>query len=391
MNDIEAVILGIGANGLGAVRGLAYKNIKTSLIAFDEKDIGLKSRYPTLKIALSAGTFNDKKIELFGHLNQLKPGCVVIPTSDWFVSVLAEYSQQHQGRIKACLPQQELAEKLIDKAQETALLAAVADIPKTVQSLPSNASNLLEQLRLPIIFKPRSYSRSYLGRKNIQVRNRKELEDFYQQFGDHLDDTIAQEIIPGEDDCLWVCNCTFDEAYELSSAFVFRRLSLSPSHYGVTSYARSESNATLLDIVRNIGAHLKYTGPAMIEFKYDHRDKQYKYIEINPRLGLCNFFDTRCGINNVYQCYKLALNEATELSLSQKDGVIFTSAFEDLYARRKDGQSLVSILQTYVADALKPHVFIYFCLDDLLPGLVMFQRGLSAFFNSSYRKILGRK
>ena len=128
----------------------------------------------------------------------------------------------------------------------------------------------------------------------------------------------------------------------------------------------------------------------MFEFKYDERDDDYKYIELNPRLGMCNYFDTSCGINNVANAYWVAIGEEGRIeSRLQNDGVIFMSLFEDLYSRLKDGQSVARILRTYLRDFFHPHVFAYFSLKDPAPALVMLYRDCSLLLRSMRKKLVG--
>ncbi len=392
-NNYSAIVLGIGATGLGAIRGLGREKIPTCLIAYSDKEIALKSRYPAKKIALKSTNQDDKRKELFEVLDGLNANLTVLPTSDWFVSAFTEYQESRNNRFRSCMPDRSITEGLIDKALETRMLEGVLSLPKTVQELPEDVSILQNNLRLPIIFKPRSHLHFVLGRKNIRVEDESQLVSFYKKFGSVLHHIIAQEVIPGDDSALWVCNCTFDRESNIVGAFVFRRLSLSPPHFGVTSYAISEYNQTIVDKCQTLGKSLNYQGTAMIEFKFDHRDNDYKYIELNPRLGLCNYFDTRCGINNVLYTYLLASQDENMLHKlpaqqpRQRNNVIFASVFEDFYSRKQDGQSLSSILRTYMADAAKPHVYIYFALEDAVPGIVMVSRDLSRILTSLFKKL----
>jgi D-aspartate ligase len=369
----SAIILGAGPNGLGAVRGLARGGVNSYLITYVSNDPALCSRYPVQKTALSGNNPQEKVSELTKLLDAALPGVVVIPTSDWFVAMLTSYCEAHPGRFKTCMPSQQVSAMVIDKALETEVMQQVASLPKTVQQLPQTPEELLQQLRLPIIFKPRSFEHYKLKQKTIQVRDMAALRVFYKTFGEHLASTIAQEIIPGDDSCLWVCNCTFNAEHKLADAFV---------------YAISEPNSVVLQQVERIGAHIKFVGPAMVEFKFDERDNDYKYIELNPRLGMCNFFDTCCGVNNVLNTYRLANGEHLPAKQpTQRDGVIFVSLYEDFFSRRLDGQPIPKILSTYLADFFKPHVFIYFTLFDPMPALVQLWRNITGIAKSLAKKI----
>jgi D-aspartate ligase len=226
-----------------------------------------------------------------------------------------------------------------------------------------------------------------LGRKNLVVRTREELDSFYQNFSSDLWAMIAQELIPGGDDTIWECMCTFSRSQEMIDAFTFKKLRVSPPHFGVTSYAVSQRNQEVIRLSSKLGRALQYIGPADIEVKFDMRDGQYKYLEINPRLGMCNFFSTVCGVNNVLYAYHLETGGTPESDrFQQREGLMCISLYEDLYSRHQDGESLLSALRHYISNITRPHVGAYFAWEDLRPAFMM-----GAFHFSEVSRSLARK
>jgi len=387
---VPAIILCAGSNGLGAARSLHKAGIPTIALALSPEEPALWSRLPARRILVTPQP--DLTVAVLRALRALR-GCraVIVPTSDKYVSLLVRYRQDLEHDFHLAVPSGEIAELLIDKSRETRIMAECGvPLPRTVQELPVQPEALVEQLSLPLIIKPRSFEHSrYLGRKNIVVRTLAELAAFYARHGDQRWRFLAQEVIPGGDDALWVCNCTFNRRSELVAAFVFRRLRTSPAHFGVTSYAVSQSNPEVVRRVALIGVRLGYTGPAMVEFKYDFRDGEYKYLELNPRVGICNWFDTLCGVNNVFAGYQVARGmEVVPTALRQRDGVMYLSFFEDSYARLKDGERPLGILRHYWANAGRRHAFAYFTWTDPLPCLVAGLRDARQVCRGLIRKIM---
>lgn len=381
-----ALILGTGPNGLGAIRSLSSENVIVDIIVNKVNDISLHSRLVRRKVVLKTSNHEE---ELLAHLSQWQEQeFVIIPCSDWYVDMLVRNKHLLPKQAKVILPNNDLSSQLIDKRDEVKLIAPYANLPKSIAHLPETPEALLQNLELPIIIKPRSNELNRIGKKNIQIYSEQALFEFYLQHQSVLDFCIAQEIIEGDDDNLWVCNCTFDRYGSLINHFTFQRLQLAPPHFGVTSYAISKPNEEIVTQVKKVGGALKYQGPAMFEFKYCDRRKSYFYIEVNPRLGLCNYFDTSCNKNNVYATYCAALSMPfTEAP--QKQNIIFVSLFEDLYSRRKDGQSFVSIIKTYLKDLTKKHYFIYFTLRDPMPWLKMTINQIKTLMTSAQKKFGG--
>jgi predicted ATP-grasp superfamily ATP-dependent carboligase len=386
----NTIVLAAGPNGLGVVRSLYLNGIRSHIITRDRDDITHKSKVPTTKTYIEGTTDKEQHQSLLSAILLSPKGTLIIPTSDWFVTFLTEHSQQLEENYKFIIPNAELSEILIDKAKETVVVGNVIPIPKTVQEI-NNSQQLLDELSLPIIIKPRSHKHMVLGAKNIIIETEKQLQQFFEKFDSVLSSVIAQEIIQGKDSQQWVCNCFFDEKSNITQAFTFNRLRLSPSHYGVTSYAVSEHNQAVIDLSAQLGKALKYTGPAMVEFKQDPVDDIYKYIEINPRLGMCNFFDTSCGINNAFATYQLATQQALPEKQSMKSGVMFVSFYEDLFSRMRDGEAVGTILKEYLSNlATKKHIFIYYVWWDPYPAVSLFYRQIKSFITSKLKAVFNK-
>lgn len=367
-----AVVLSSGMNGLGAVRTLAERGVPVAVIGESPRDIALRSRYPVERHALAHNRTDEGIDELARLLNALRAErAVIIPTSDWFVAALRSERMSLRPGLVSVAPDAHLARMLVDKAEETATIGAILPIPETVTPLPDSADELLGRLRLPIIVKPRSFAHMCIGGKNVVLRSAQDARDFYQRFPQVRGRVVAQEIIEGPDENLWVCHAAFGAGGRMISAFTFRRLRLSPPHYGVTSYAVSEVNPEVVRLVSRLGEALGYVGPAMVEFKWDPRDGSYRYIELNPRLGLANYFDACSGSATAFVSYCVAAGLPVPPLPSQRDGVMFVSLYEDLYSRRRDGETLAQIARHYLRDAGRRHVFAYWSARDPWPAIAM--------------------
>jgi D-aspartate ligase len=367
----EAVILGQGPNALGAIRSLAVAKVPVRVVSFDAHDPVMCSR-----CAHPKHFFPGDLLTLDGRLcdyleTQLPAGAVLIPTSDILVLWMIAQRVRLEKAFHFCIPSTPVAQLLLDKARQIeAVRGFGVPVPPTV-ALTRPLEEITTCLRLPIIVKPATPQALHaLGEKNRIVQTAAELQDFARDHHYLLPDLLAQEMVPGPDSRQWVCNCTFDRAGRLIRAFVFQRLSLYPPHRGQTSYARSRWNEDIVALVAQIGRRLGYTGPAMLEFKYDDRDGCYKYLETNPRLGQCNFFDTRCGVNNVHATYLLALGRDLPARLPrQRDNVMFLNLLFDLRGRLADRQKLAAAVRLYLRDLALPHVGQWQYWRDPLPAL----------------------
>lgn len=383
----SAVVLAAGPNGLGVLRSLHLEGVSVKSVTLSKKDISNYSHIPKEKHVIIGETTEEKHQWLLSFLQQQPPETTIIPTSDWFVTFLTEHINILKNISFFMLPQKEVTDILIDKALETKIIGDVVPLPKTIQNI-TDAQQLIDTLELPIIIKPRSHKHMVLGQKNIILKNENDVEEFFTNFSSKLDNLIAQQVILGQDHQQWVCNCVFDHDSNIVQAFTFNRLRLSPSHFGVTSYAISQENEAVIELSQKIAKAIKFVGPAMVEFKQDPRDGEYKYIELNPRLGMCNFFDTSCGINNAYTTYLLASKQTIKSKRSMKSNVVFLSFFEDIFSRKQDGERTLDIFKDYFSNCSKKHIFIYFIWWDPYPALHLSIRQTRGVIKSGFNKLI---
>lgn len=387
--QIPAIILAVGLNGLGAVRSLGAHRVPVYVICNSADQTILRSRYVLGSFIVKDGEdFEERVLEVL--LNNFSGGGVILPTSDQTVE-LVQNKKNHLDSLgfKFLIPPENTVTILNDKKSELEFMEGL-DVPCPKSETSISDFDSLKKLSFPVIIKPRRFDGySLIGAKNIILKNDSDLKDFYRKHKDIFDELIAQEIIEGPDENLWVCNCLFDQRSQLVSCFTFNRLGTSPSHYGVTTSAIGYDNKKIKNLVASIGKKIGYVGPAMFEFKKDSRDDEYKYIEINPRIGMCNWFDTQSRVNNVYNYYCLMSGKEHLMSaLNQRQlerGYI--DFFSDLYARVEDGQSIFFILKIVFRVLLKRPVFAVFYIPDFFSSLIGVRGGLAFGFMRLKKKL----
>jgi len=367
----EAVVIGKGPNALGAIRSLAFARVPVALVSSDAADPVMRSRYVQRRHVFHGDVLR-AGAEFCDYLEaHLLAGSVLIPTSDAQVQWMASHRARLAESFHFCIPSDGVVALLLDKTRQVQAVQRFGiPVPYTAE-MTRPVEEIVASFRFPVIIKPTTpQALRDLGEKNRIVDSPARLRDFVLGHSAILSELLVQEIVPGPDSNQWVCNCTFDYGNRLAQAFVFQRLSLYPPHRGQTSYARSRPNAEVVALVEKIGRQLGYTGPAMMEFKFDDRDGQYKYFETNPRIGQCNFFDTWCGINNVHATYLLALGwDLPDALPPQRNDVMFINLLFDLRGRLSDRQGLASLGLLYLRHLRFPHVGQWWYWRDPIPSV----------------------
>lgn len=369
-----AFVLCTGLNGLGACRSLGIAGIPVTAVFTNRGDPAWRSRHVRRRLlAPPDGSDADWQAFLLNHARH----SVVIPTADAGVALLSRLRGKLPTDVRLVTPPAAVGEVMVDKRRELECMSSIDScIPRSVTRLPPTADDLLRRLQPPVIIKPVLFSDTpIIGAKNLIAHDAGALRAAYARIKGREDRFIAQEIVPGDDSRLWVCNATFDQQHHLVAAFTFQRLRTLPAHFGVTSSAVSRRNPAVIERVATIGRKLGYVGPAMFEFKQHPESLQYLYIEINPRLGMCNWFDTRCGVNNALMAYTVALSSGPIETLApQHEGLVFLDLFSDVYSRLADGETLGGVLGAYFQHLKARRVAAYWSFSDPAPGLVALTR-----------------
>lgn len=365
----RVVVIGGGINGLGALRSAVAAGLIPSLIFFEENDIARYSRYAGEKHFVSTG---DEKglLETLGKIAARYQASTLIPSSDYSAEFLARRADMLSGIHRVLSAPLSTVETINDKRLEfLALNDRDVSLPKTYLDLEYRSLHEARDIDVPMLIKPRTFADySALGAKNVTVNTRDELLDFAHDHEEDIDRFLAQEIVSGAEDQLWVMNGVFDRDSRLISCFVFNRLGTMPAMYGVTSLARSCSNSRIRELAETVGSALGVVGAAMIEFKYCQKREEFIYIETNPRLGMCNWFDTCCGVNNVL-AFHLTATGRQAICPEQRDNVYWLNALGHLVSRIEDGKLGLSGLRNAVFLFTQKTVFATWKYDDVLPSL----------------------
>ena len=370
-----AVVLTDNRGGLGAARSLARRGVPVIAVMWDEKNLLRYSRFPIMKFTVTGDSDEEKYASLMVFLDSVKDQAPVLMSSaDRMVSFVAKHRDELAGNFRFNIPSTELLESLNDKKKETALIASIdIAVPRTVQDLPQDPADLEQALRFPILFKPASYAAwSVFPKKNQQVRTPSELRQFYADHASALSELLAQEIITGPDGYSWVSSCTFNSDHDMLDCGIKQKIAMLPPHFGGSTFAISANNEEVYELARRVGRELGYVGHAGIEFRWDDRDNEYKYIECNPRMPENVEFDEYCDMPTVWNSYQVALGNSPKKSAHyQREGVIFLDLDGDLRSRLKDGESLGTILASYLKCLFRRRKGLSFAFDDPLPGLVV--------------------
>lgn len=145
---------------------------------------------------------------------------------------------------------------------------------------------IANHVRYPVVIKAKSGTGIATGLR--YANNKQELLRFYQEISSfnaqtgasNYESPMIQEFIPG-----FIHDaCTLTNRGHVVAILTQRRHLMYPIYGGVGAVNVTTRDEKLAGIARKLLEEIRWHGPAQVEFKYDERDREYKLIEINPKL-----------------------------------------------------------------------------------------------------------
>ena len=115
----------------------------------------------------------------------------------------------------------------------------------------------------------------------------------------YTEDLILQDFIPGDDSNMRVLNAYVDKDHKVKMMCLGHPLLEDPTPQSIGNYMAilPAFSQKLYDTVQSFLEKLNCTGMANFDIKYDPRDGEYKFFEINLRQGRSSFYVTLNGYN----------------------------------------------------------------------------------------------
>ncbi|MBY0228128.1 MAG: ATP-grasp domain-containing protein, partial [Gemmataceae bacterium] len=301
MHGRSGRVLVVGDNdlaGLASVRSLGRAGLRVSLVSFEDCPAARWSRHVSrvhrLGHPLRDAGFADRVLDLLRR----EPFDVVLPTSDKGLLPLLPVRREIDALSRLAAPEDAALDAACRK-EETVALAQRLGVPVPPTELVTGEG--WTPSSFPVVLKP---SRSVVP--GSTKRNEVAIARTAEEVRRHLPallragPVLAQGFVGGRGVGL---NVLADRG-EIVAAFQHRRLH-EPADGGASSYRASEPlSPALLGHARKLMAALRWTGPAMLEFK-DDPDNGPSLMEINGRLWGSVALAIAAGVDFPRLCYDL--------------------------------------------------------------------------------------
>jgi predicted ATP-grasp superfamily ATP-dependent carboligase len=297
-----AIILGASPTGLAAVRGLGGQGIRVRVADFNRDRPAFHSRFCEGEPITGSTVEQILERVLEATADERDPP-IVIPTSDVMVLGLANNQQRVAKKLTTYQAiESGLATCVTDKAEfyQQCLNAGVSTAKTAFPKTGDQLLALANEFQFPMLLKPvfgHLWRERLQGKKLLVASSRNELNRIVDCFADDVGGLMAQELIPGPEENIWVGGVYRGHEGQHDCCFVGQKTRQYPPNFGSASYAQSIYNAEIEELSWRFLDAIDYRGICGTEFKLDRRDGKYKIIEVNPRPTLWFHLVTAAGMN----------------------------------------------------------------------------------------------
>lgn len=352
-------------SSLGIVRHLGRMGVAVTLLARSRKSLVCRSRYCQEVILTRAETI-DSLVEAALETVKQKRFDMIMPVSYAMTLALAQRRDRVPSHTHLELADSVTIELAANKVSMVEL-AKDAGVPVPRTSVATDAVRGDTELAFPVIIKPQRESPGHPP--VLLARNFEELKSIFSGNGHSgptrsITDALVQEFIPG-------IGCGFFATYQkgvCKRVFMHRRVREYPASGGVSTCAESFYDSKLEVYGRRMLDALQWHGVAMVEFRRDERDGEYKLMEVNPKFWGSIDLPLAAGADFPGDLCRMALGRSLSYTDTYRRNLRFhwpLSGHGDLYHLWTRPQSLIDV----AFDLLNPRVKSNLRLDDLGPNL----------------------
>jgi predicted ATP-grasp superfamily ATP-dependent carboligase len=385
--DGRAVVMGLGATGLGVARALFQEGVQ--VVAADVmRTPGAWSRAlrfvprPALGDDAAACDFYVRLAASSGD----RP--VLFPVAEADVGFIARHRELLEEHYRFLIPETATVERAVSKGGHIAWAEELGlPMPRTVAaSDPCGVERACRALRFPVVVKPDSPdswrsgagAAALGGAKALPVDSPEALRRLYERVASVDPRIVIQEMVVGGDPAHFSYHVLVGADGVTRGEFIGQKMRLAPPHFGVGTFVRSVRDDEILEAGRDVVRRLGYRGVANVQFKRDARDGRPVLLELNPRFSLWVSLGVACGVNLPHLYWKTCMRQPMGGPPGWTSGTTWQHLLWDLRSMRtyaRDG----SVSWPQFARSLGGRrVGALFNPSDPLPGLVAACRAVRA-------------
>ena len=312
-NFFYAVVLGGYVNGYNIIRELHENGVENIILLDTENSLAKYSN--KIKFAKKIDKSHNSLLEILKDFEKKKYYCILYPTDDLFIENIKEIYDHIKDFCFIPFNCENLNQSISKSIQYT--FCQENNIPSPKFRNLENLKSLkhIHDLTFPVLIKPDKRDKLLDDFRNLYLKN---LDDFYRnndkikkllQSGHNL---LATEVIPGDDSNIYAYVAYRSKNGNIYNDWIGKKLNQYPNNFGVFSSASNDAPNIIRKQGRKLVNKMNLTGICEPEFKYDHRDRQYKLMEINLRSMMWHRVGSLSGVKIHLTQYQDAIGQPVQ-------------------------------------------------------------------------------
>ena len=297
----RVVIFGGHIQALGLARQVKAKGLEIVLIVEDKYQVARFSR--AVRKTYVCATI-DEQLKLIDSLELPNRGTMLFPTNDEAVEMLCGRYEEYKERFALGVPEPKVIELFNDKrrayryAEASGVHCPKCWYPDTMEEVEV----LSKELPYPVVVKPAvMYSfHATFGKKAFRCDDAASLKATYLRIaakGYPLETLVVQEFLDGGAKNLYSCG-VMAAGGEIIWALQANRIRQNPMDFGnSTTYAISCFVPQIQEQTEALLRMVGYSGVGEVEWMWDAKAQQYKFLEINTRAWKWHTISNQLGFS----------------------------------------------------------------------------------------------
>lgn len=378
-----AIVLGSDFKALGVVRSLGRRGIPSVVIDNQPRSAWF-SRYVSKRFrwrgSMDDGPFLNFLLSI-GKEYGLEEW-VLFPLQDEVLEFVARNCEQLSKIYRLVTQDWDIVQWACDK-RLTYQLAHEVGIPYPKTWIPTCEDHLQTmEISFPAIIKPAIsiHFQHAMRLKALPVDNSEELLNQYRLVAGviHPNEIMIQEVIPSDGRSQYSFAAYCKEGNVVLS-LTARRTRQYPIDYGLgSSFVEAVEVPAICEPAKKLLSAMRVTGMVEVEFKHDHRDGQYKLLDVNLRPWGWHTLCMACGLDFPYIQYRDVLGDAPT-SITPRYGYHWVRLLTDIPAGIQEIRAGITTGRTYLRSLTGTRNIVFSVLDwrDPLPVFGDFVTALS--------------
>ena len=374
-------VLGLFDTGLMTAKALAELGITVLGFDCDPKKAGFYSKSFSAYLCPSPTQDPDNLVKYLIKKRQLYSKCpILVATSDLFLAFISQHESKIRSHFNLGSTGQHSISEFLDKSVQNQLATLSGlRVPASVScTLVKKNEAILETLVFPVFVKPVETTQwqNHFKKKGIRVTNILDLKNLLIHLETIQIKVLIQEIIPGPIDQHFEVSIYVDQNSTLSAFFVMKKLRQFPVEFGVGTFGISVENSALKELAKKWVESTQFRGIGNLEFKWDYRDKSFKFIEINLRVWQQIELARLCGVDFSKYMYADLTGQSLPGPQSYLIGKRWIDPLKDWFSFVKSDTSSPPSLKRWLREISQSQVLGIYQKNDILPFISSLRGGV---------------